>query len=918
MSQDRGSAAAPQPAKLRPAAEEMPEPLRRDVGLLGRLLGRVLEESGGPELLADVERLRRATIAQREEPTGERRQNVLEVVDSFDLDRAESVARAFTVYFHLVNLAEERHRVRTLQERGRSPGPIKETIEAAVSEIRERDGQAVLEELLGRLIVCPVITAHPTEARRRSVVDSLGRIAELVSRLDDPRLTLIDEAHVQRRLMEEITILWRTQQLRPKRTSPLDEVRGTLAVFDSTLFVLVPELYRELDRALGTDDAGTRPPRFRPWIRWGTWVGGDRDGNPAITADVTRAAMEVQADHVHRGLERAARRIARSLTATAETPPTPELMASIGHDTAVLPDAALLLDRIPDQVHRHKLELAAERLGSTREGREGRYADAEEFLADLRLLQDSLARAGAVRLAYGELQDLIWQAETFGLHLASLEVRQHSSVHARVLEEFLPGSSGNARLLDRLSAEGWPEKASRMAAEGACSAEAAEALNTLRAMSDLQRRYGPEACRRYVVSFTRRATDIVAVRALGALAAPDGPLVLDVVPLLEEARALEGATRLLDELLSLPWFAAWIDANGRRVEVMLGYSDSTKEMGFLAANLALYRAQAALAQWARGHDIVLTLFHGRGGALGRGGGPANRAILSQAAGSVSCRFKVTEQGEVVFARYANREIARRHLEQVTHAILVASTPSHEAEVAAGQERWGDVAKRMADASEDAYHDLLEQPGFAEFYASVTLIEELERMHIGSRPSRRGEKRELSSLRAIPWVFAWSQSRINLPGWYGLGAGLAAVAGEPDAPKPDGLDRLRAMYADWALFRTILENAEMSLVKADLPIAELYLGLGGRPDLAKRITREYRRTVRLVLAVRERDRLLADRFVLRRAVELRNPYVDALSFLQVRLLERLRRGDLDPDLEARLERMVLLTVNGVAAGLQNTG
>ncbi len=490
-----GGDSAPLTTKLRPAAEEMPEPLRRDVGLLGRLLGRVLEESGGADLLADVERLRRATIAQRKEPTEERRQGVLRVVDSFDLDRAESVARAFTVYFHLVNLAEERHRVRTLQDRGRSPGPVKESIEAAVSEIREREGQAVLEDLLGRLSVSPVMTAHPTEARRRSVVDALERIAELVSRLDDPRLTLTEEAGVHRRLMEEITILWRTQQLRPKRPSPLDEVRGTLAVFDSTLFFLVPELYRELDRALGPDDVGARPPRFRPWIRWGSWVGGDRDGNPAITADVTRAAMEVQADHVLRGLERATRRIARSLTATAETPTTPELLASIERDAALLPDATGIPNRIPDQVHRHKLELAAERLVSTREGREGRYADADEFLGDLRLLQDSLSRAGAVRVAYGELQHLIWQVETFGFHLASLEVRQHSSVHARVLEEFMPGSSRDARLLDLLSAEGWPEKAIRMAAEGRCSDEAAETLNTLRAMSDLQRRCRPRTRR---------------------------------------------------------------------------------------------------------------------------------------------------------------------------------------------------------------------------------------------------------------------------------------------------------------------------------------------------------------------------------------------------------------------------------------
>jgi phosphoenolpyruvate carboxylase len=901
------------------AAEEMPEPLRRDVRLLGALLGRVLEENGGPDLLADVERLRHATIRLREEPTEERRRSVLEVVDSFDLDREEAVARAFTVYFHLANLAEERHRVRTLQQRGRSAGPTRETIEAAVADIRERDGEAVLDDLVSRLSVTPVMTAHPTEARRRSVVDALERIAELVRLLDDPPPTAAQEAHLHRRILEEITNLWRTQQIRPKRPSPLDEVRGTLAVFDSTLFVLVPELYRELDRALGPEDVGARPARARTWLTWGSWVGGDRDGNPAVTADVTRAAAQIQSEHILHGLERAARRIARSVTATSdETPPTPELLASIERDAQALPGVAAAPDRIPDQVHRHGLELVAERLAATREGDEGRYAGPDELLADLRQLQDSLARAGAVRLAYGELQHLVWQAETFGFHLASLEVRQHSAVHARVVEEFLPGASQDAKLLDRLSAEGWPDEALRRAVDGSCSEEAREALDTFRAMSEIQRRLGPEACRRYVVSFTRTAADVVAVRALGALAVPNGPLNLDVVPLLEEAGDLRGATRLLDELLDLPWFGAWLDAAGRRVEVMLGYSDSTKEMGFLAANLTLYGVQAELARWAQSRDVDLTLFHGRGGALGRGGGPANRAILSQAAGSVASRFKVTEQGEVVFARYTNREIARRHLEQVAHAVLMASTPSHEKEVAAGQERWEGEARRMAEAAEAAYRDLLAQPGFPDFYAKVTPLEELEQMQLGSRPARRGGQRELPALRAIPWVFAWSQSRINLPGWYGLGAGLAAVAGDPEAPDPEGMARLRAMRTDWPFFRTILENAEMSLVKADLPIAELYLALGDRPDLSKRIVDEYRRTVKLVLAVRERERLLADHAVLRRAVELRNPYVDALSFLQVRLLERLRGGGLDPDLEVRLGRMVLLTVNGVAAGLQNTG
>jgi phosphoenolpyruvate carboxylase len=917
------TAVGPRADRERRSSEEMPAALRRDVRLLGRLLGKVLEEAGGPGLLEDVERLRRATIALRA-ADGHRRQaraQVVELVAGFDLDRAELVAQAFTVYFQLVNLAEEQHRVRTLRERRQHGGQVRESFGAAVQEVREAAGTDGLAALLERLEVVPVLTAHPTEARRRAVVDALRRIAVELLRLDAPRLPGDDEATATRRLLEEITGLWRTAQLRRDRPSPLDEVRSVMAVFDATLFRLVPATYRALEQALAGGASGTGPPPFRPYLRWGSWVGGDRDGNPSVTAETTRATMAIQADHVLRGLEAVTRRVAHALpVAAATTPPSPELLASLDRDRAAFPGpAAAIATRWPDEPYLQKLLLAAQRLAATRAalvgganaGSGSGYHDAGAFLDDVRLVQSSLTAAGAARLAYGELQHLAWQAETFGFHLASLEVRQHAAVHAQVLAELAPGAAGDAAALDRLATVGWEPDAP-------AGPLAAEVLETLRVMADLQARYGPEACRRYVVSFSRGAADLAAVRALARLAVPDGSLELDVVPLFESKADLERACEVLDEYLALPGAAAWLERRGRRLEVMLGYSDSAKDAGFLAANLALYRAQGDLAAWAAERRIDLVLFHGRGGALGRGGGPAGRAVRGQAPGSVAGRFKVTEQGEVIYARYGNLAIGHRHLEQVTNAVLGASTPRAQAAVDAAEARYLPTAGDMAAAAEAAWRGLVEREGFAEFFATVTPIKELGLLRIGSRPASRegagggATGGELADLRAIPWVFAWSQNRCNLPGWFGLGTGLEVVA-----HRSQGLDLLREMYAEWPFFRSLIENAEMSLAKADPLVAESYLELGGRPDLVAIIREEFRRTRVLVAGTTGAGRLLGHRPVLRQAVDLRNPYVDALSFLQVRFLTDLRNG-LSGAEANRAAGLVLLTVNGVAAGLQNTG
>ncbi|MBV9792797.1 MAG: phosphoenolpyruvate carboxylase [Actinobacteria bacterium] len=885
----------------------MPGPMRDDVRLLGGLLGEVLRDAGGQDLLDDVEKLRHAVIDARRQSDGRRDSgsgsldDIAAMVAAWPLERAEQVASAFTAYFHLANLAEEHQRIRALRERDTEDHPLEESLAETVPEIRAEQGDGRLSELLGGLRVHPVFTAHPTEARRRAVVASLRRISVLMDALDDPRAAATDRAETLRELHEQIDVLWRTSQLRVNAMDPIDEVRTVMTAFDETLFRVVPALYRSMDHAVTGAASGTVPSPVPAFLRFGSWVGADRDGNPFVTSRVTREAATIQAEHVLRALERATDRIGRSLTLYGPgTPAAPALRRALDVATAAHPELiGEITARSPQEPYRTYLLYAAARLEATRvRDADLAYPGPDEFVADLRLVQDSLAASGARQQAYGQLQHLIWQAETFGFHLAELEVRQHSAVHARALAEARAG--------------------------GDLSEQTEEVLATLRVIAWIQRRFGVEACRRYIVSFTRSAADIAAVYELAELAMPDGTApVLDVIPLFETGEDLANSVQVLTEMLALPPVAARLDATGRQLEAMLGYSDSAKELGPASATLRLFDAQAAMAAWAEANDIRLTMFHGRGGALGRGGGPTGRAVLAQAPGSVADRFKVTEQGEVIFARYGRTVIARRHLEQVTSAVLLASSPDRMAGVSEVAAEFRPLADLIDEAARQAFRGLVESVGFADWFARISPLGEIGGLRIGSRPARRGLSQvSLDDLRAIPWVFAWSQTRVNLPGWFGLGSGLAAAIGGNGARSPEtgpGLAELRRAYQEWPLFSVLLENAEMSLAKTDRRIAERYLALGSRDDLSARVLAEYDLTRRLVLAVTEHDRLLADRPVLSRAVALRDPYVDALSHLQLRALAALRGPAADnPAEREHLERLLLLTVNGVAAGLQNTG
>jgi phosphoenolpyruvate carboxylase len=985
--------AAPRPEPARPPtglAGPRPsatrDPLAVEVRLLGELLGEVIDEQAGSDLFTLVEGIRRRMIALRRapvpaprgpaqrppasrptgaasRPTGgaslptgaarhgparddERARVTNEIAGelaALDPMRLEAVARAFTLYFQLVNLAEERDATRGLRRQVRAaPGGV---LEGSVAQ-----AVGLLRELPPGLLIAPVLTAHPTEARRRTLLVALRRVDRQLERLGDVDVPDDEIAEARRRLREEITLLWRTAEVRAVAPTPLDEVRAGLAFFDQTLFTVVPALYRAVDAALdrvigdeghsGAHDAGapgsshratgTRPPATEPFVRFGSWIGGDRDGNPSVTAEMTLHAMRIHADHLLRGYEAVATRLMQTVAVAVPAPDVDRALASaLVRDGEQLPETARqLARRFPNEPYRQRFGAIAERLRRTRGGLTGqpgpgagRYHDAAAFDADLRVVQAALVADGLERVAWGEVADLRWQLGTFAFHLASLEVRQHAAVHHAALAALDEGAAETMEV-----APGVP---------------LGEVVATFRAMARLQARYGEDACRRYVISFTTGPRDVAAVLELARRAGDAGTLAgaeslgdlppatprLDVVPLLETAAALDDAEAFLDALIADPAYRAHLAGRGNDQEVMLGYSDSSKESGYLASSWLLHRAQEGLVRSARRHGIRLTLFHGRGGAIGRGGGPANRAILAQAAGSVAGRLKFTEQGEVIAAHYASPDIARRHLEQVTAATLLASSPQHEAAVDRAAAEGGPVLADLAERSRVAYRALIATPGFFAVFAGATPIAEIAGLALGSRPAARPGSRpaqhaepggDIDALRAIPWVFAWSQVRANLPGWFGLGA---ALDGYLTAGGEAARERLRALYRAWPFFASVLDTAELALARTDLGTFRRYLGLVGGADadaIGAAIDSEFARSVDGLLGVVQRAALLADDPALRRSIDLRAPYVDALSALQVDALGRLRRTDPgDPD-AIRLRRVVGATLGGIAAGLQSTG
>ncbi len=908
--------------------------LRDDVRLLGSVLGDVLREQGGPELLDLVERIRRQAIALRTAYSEEDDRALQHTIATLDPSAAFDVVKAFTTYFHLINLAEQNHRIRRLWdlEAARHPAPRPGSLPDACARLREEGlSREELRHFLCRMDLRPVFTSHPTEVRRRTVLEHLHRLADLIASVTSPGLPPSHRRRAQEDLYRSVTALWHTDEVRALGPSPLDEVRNGLYFLQETVYEVVPSLYREARDALG-GEGGLEELAF---LRFGSWMGGDRDGNPSVdaatTADTLRVHRQVILDRYLHELRALERELSMS---TRRVGVSRALLDSLRTDLARFPEMAEVARWYPHEPYRQKLHIMGRRIASSRDatGAPAGYRSPQELLDDLRVIRDSLEHYSGSRLACGRVDDLMARVRTFGFHLASLDLRQDSRVHERVVHAVLR-QAGVAQEYLGLSE---PDRVALLShlldhppvlrdTPPLDTPEERDAWEVLHALPRWQTRWGEDACHTYITSLTSDASDVLEVLVLARAAGlcvlePSGRVRsrLDIVPLFERIPELRRAGEVLDTLLRLPWYRRHLEARGNLQEVMLGYSDSNKDGGYLAASWELYRAQTVLPAVFRRHGCELRLFHVRGGPVGRGGGPAAHAILSAPRCALGGRLKLTEQGEVIFARYANPAIAHRHLEQLAHALLVGGLSPSTAPDEGRLPQWEAALEEMADTAYRAYREFVyETPGFLQYFREATPIEEIAQLTIGSRPAHRGARQTIEDLRAIPWVFSWTQTRTNLPGWYGLGTALSTFA----ARSPAHVRFLREMYEGWPFFRSTMENAQISLGTADMRIARIYARAVTDPGIREGIFRliedEYARSVSMVLQVTGQKRLLDTMPTLQRLIALRNPYVDPMHYIQARLLRELREAR-DPEVRDRWRWVVLHSINGIAAGIQTTG
>ncbi|MBI5879073.1 MAG: phosphoenolpyruvate carboxylase [Chloroflexi bacterium] len=910
--------------------------LSASIHLLGELLGQVLSEQESPALFEAEEGIRALAKARRDaelrgDETGQRaaHERLAAAVRALDVDAARAVASAFALYFDLVNLAEEAQRVHSLEtrERERYPAPASESLAETIAALKARGTSAEqIAALVERLQIELVLTAHPTEAKRRTILSKLQRIGGILRDLYRAEPAPRERAAQQNALHAEITELWLTDRARTNRPAVTDEARTGLYFVDNVFWQALPRMHDDLARALAEHYPGVPPPAR--WLTLASWIGGDRDGNPNVTTHVTAETLRL-----HRGLaverhRRALQELSRRLSMNVRrVPPPPAVQSWLSNRRPLPPHAAFLEARYVNEPYRLVLALLANDLAdASHDDMPARLHDDRPHRArisddDLRHTLDAIATALPPALHDPDLQLLRQQLAIFGLHAARLDIREESSRLTAALAEILralnldmqfDAADGDTRTR-RLT--GWlavPPPAGLAPRLGVTSATV-ETWALFRLIQRARDVYGRDMFGPFIISMTHSAADILTVLLLAQWAGcADG---LRIVPLFETLADLEAAPRILSDLFALDAYRAHLAACDNEQVIMIGYSDSNKDGGYLAANWALYEAQAQIACVCRLHGVKFTLFHGRGGTAARGGGPANRAIRAQPPGTVDGRLRMTEQGETISARYANAELAHRHLEQITSAVLLASA----GDGAPPDDGWRAAMAGMAATARDTYRALVfETPEFLAFWRQATPLDEISRLRIGSRPvARRAGELQVAQIRAIPWVFSWMQSRFNLPGWYGLGTALQAHTDD------GGLPALHDMYDRWLFFRALIDNAEMSLLKADMGIAALYTALapdaGAAARTLERIRAEYDRARQAVLAVSRHAELMQDEPVVQRSVHLRNPYVDPLNYIQVEMLRRLRAlaDPESPEADA-IREVIVLTINGVAAGLRNTG
>ena len=895
--------------------------LREDRRLLGRLLGEVIREQVGPEMLERIEFIRQTAVRFRREANG--RAELEAQLNALDPEQTLHVVRAFSFFSHLLNIAEDEQQHRRRRAHAQAGSPRRPgSLSSALDRVREAGvGIERLLEWFGRARVSPVLTAHPTEVQRQSILDTGREIARLIAQ---PGSAQRDEA-----IHAEVLRLWLTGMLRGTRLAVADEVANGIGYFRLTFLTELPRLYAQYEQALKERYALAETPQLPPFLTVGTWIGGDRDGNPHVGAAVLRSAFAQQARLVLSHYLEEANLLGKELGISERIRPAPA------------PIAALAARGDGSEYRRHepyrramtgiyaRLAATAERLAEHRASPPPivagePYAHADEFASELEIVSTSLEAQGAARLARGRLRALQRKVSLFGFHLAPIDLRQSSDAHEAAAAELLARagvveSYGSLKehervdLLARELASPRPLRSPHLEYSPLVENE----LAILAAAAEGRRRYGARALPHYVISHCDSVSDLLEVGLLAreaGLLKPGAaaPLELDIIPLFESIGDLERCGEVMAAALELPLYRAWVAGRGNEQEVMLGYSDSNKDGGYLTSNWSLYKAAERLLAACRPRGVRLRLFHGRGGTIGRGGGPSFDAVLAQPPGTVDAALRLTEQGEVIASKYADPEGGRRNLETLAAATLEASLarPPHHRH----RERDLNIMESLSRRAFEAYRSLVTASGFVAYFRASTPIAEISELNLGSRPASRRAGESIEDLRAIPWVFSWSQCRLMLPGWYGFGA---AVEGWLEA-REGTLEELREMHRAWPFWQTVLSNMDMVLAKTDLAIGSRYAELVPderlRAEVFGRISAEWQRARRWLAAITGREELLADNPTLARSIRNRFPYLDPLNHLQVELLRRYRASGADE----RLLRAIHLTINGVSAGLRNSG
>ncbi|MBI5958099.1 MAG: phosphoenolpyruvate carboxylase [Chloroflexi bacterium] len=888
---------------------DLTQSLSADIHLLGDLLGTVIREQHGESAFETVERVRAAAKARRGGDQAAH-ETLTQIITGLDLEQRRVLIKAFGNFFQLTNIAEDQQRIRVLRQRERQGVPD-ESIESAVAAlhtagITPEDVRSALGQMRLRL----VMTAHPTEAKRREVLVKQRHIAQIMCRQDREDLLPREQAVLAAALAEEIEELWQTNPTRHARATVADEVEFGIYFFTSVIMDVALDVMADLRAALRVYYPDHDWSDLPPLVQYASWIGGDRDGHPHVTPEVTLQTL--------RSLRAAARRVYLD-----EITFLREHLTQSTHDWP-LPDnvrESLLRDhadpRYPGELYREALDRIAQRLDA-----DG-YRTSDDLLADLRLIADGLRAGGGSRAAGGALDRLIQKIRLFGLHLVPLEIRQDARLHAAAVAEVLAAYQICADYLNEPEDEKQRQLLCEIInlrplfpAESTFSETTTQVIATWRMIAAAHAQYGPACIDTVIASMCTAPSDVLTLQLLAHAVGIEGQV--DIVPLFETVDDLRHAPEIMTTLFDLPEYFAYLQARGLRQQIMIGYSDSGKDGGYLASNWGLYAAQQHLGQVCLERGIGLELFHGRGGSIGRGGGPANRAILAHPPQANQGRIKITEQGEVIAYRYSNAEIGRRHLHQVCHAVLL-STLAPVALVIPPE--WVDVMERLSAAGHAAYRDLVyETPGFLDYWRAATPLNELSAMPIGSRPAKRGQG-GFEQVRAIPWVFSWMQSRAIIPSWFGVGQAFEVYCQKDDC-NGAGLERLQSMYQGWPFFAALIDNVELDLAKADMGIAQQYAGLVAddtlRAAILGRITDEHTRACHYIGLITGQEALLSKNPVMRRSIDRRNPYVDPLNFIQVALLRDLRQADPAAPEYTALLGAVMETVNGIAAGLKTTG